>query len=33
MIDEDRKLMKLLEELSVAYREYENRFGKGSLDH
>lgn len=33
MIDEDRELMKLLEELSVTYREYENRFGKGSLDH
>lgn len=33
MIDEDRELMELLEELSVTYREYENRFGKGSLDY
>ncbi|WP_423479850.1 hypothetical protein LRS64_09395 (plasmid) [Ligilactobacillus salivarius] len=33
MIDEDRKLMELLEELSVTYKEYENKFGKGSLDY
>lgn len=25
--------MELLEELSVTYKEYENKFGKGSLDY
>lgn len=33
MINEDRKLMELLEELSVTYKEYENKFEKGSLDY
>lgn len=33
MIYEDVELMKLTKELTVVHKEYENKFGKGSLNY
>lgn len=33
MIDEDVELMKLTRELTIVYKEYEKKFGKGSLNY
>lgn len=32
MIYEDVELMKLTKELTIVHKEYENKFGKGSLN-